>query len=225
MEQAQSEVKEFFAKKVFDASRECSSVPWTEHGTSATIDMSEIKEVADRLKQYITSPKEARLSPFARLFSHRDVVSNITFVLRVPYLSTVLSSLFTLMYIYGQIPNDNNVKMEQFEESPYCGSHYRCRIITSLDNRPFEVWIGRDVDWFLTVKGNKHDFQAFAQVLTYYFYRKHKYVRGKDIYFTGRTIDPLQWEMWLCTHQDIVEEKIAKGEYVPIPRIEYVADI
>jgi hypothetical protein len=318
--------------KIFVESRGCSNVPWAEDGAIGTIDMSEIREVADRLRQYIKPPSKIYLSRFAGLVLHGDVatllfgllaigvaglflsfhlqtylelvriqldlitatlaliaillligylsgkdilwflatvlafasiievipalkgntwlylvaysasliaislpliaylahspyrVRDIKFVLRTPYLSTVLSSLFALMYIYGQDPNNNNVKIEQFEESPYCGSHYRCRIITSLGNRPFEVWIGRDIDWFLTVKGHEYDFLAFAQVLSYYFYRKHKYVRGKDIYISGRTIDPLQWEMWLCTHQDIVEEKIAKGEYVPIPRIEYVVD-
>lgn len=318
--------------KIFVESRGCSNIPWAEDGATETIDMSEIKEVADRLRQYIKPPSKIYLSRFAGLVLHGDVatllfglltigvaglflsfhlqtylelvriqldlitatlvlmaillligylsgkvilwflavvlafasiieaipalkgniwlylvvysasliaislplimylayspyrVRDIKFVLKAPYLSTILSTLFAVMYIYGQTPSDNNVKIEQFKESPYCGSHYRCRIITYLGNRPFEVWIGRDIDWFLTVKGHEYDFLVFTQVLFYYFYRKHKYVRGKDIYISGRTIDPLQWEMWLCTHQDIVEEKIAKGEYVPTPRIEYIVD-
>jgi hypothetical protein len=37
--------------KIFVESRGCSNVPWAEDGAIGTIDMSEIREVADRLRQ------------------------------------------------------------------------------------------------------------------------------------------------------------------------------
>ena len=141
--------------------------------------------------------------------------------------SNMLVVLYAVKLLYGEDPNKEKPKVEEFEPGPYCGRYLRWHITLPLNSSTVEVWKGFKYvgtpDQYFVIIGNQYDRINILRAFKYYLYTEYNYIEGQDYYtsidhgYNDYFLGAAKVEMKLCQERDKIPEKIARGEKIPIP--------